>query len=62
MGQDVKEAMTSTFHYGSIKIAAIIVAKLLKELSTFHYGSIKISIFAKRKPNSSEIYIPLWFY
>ena len=43
MGQDVKEAMTSTFHYGSIKILLYPATIDLIVVSTFHYGSIKIS-------------------
>ena len=36
------ESKTSTFHYGSIKIASLYQAQPESVLSTFHYGSIKI--------------------
>ena len=47
MGQDVKEAMTSTFHYGSIKIRVFLMLSKSQKQSTFHYGSIKMKMNMK---------------
>ena len=41
--------VSSTFHYGSIKIASKVAKSLTSISSTFHYGSIKISLGASEK-------------
>ena len=49
MADVLDTAMTSTFHYGSIKMLLSFDLKLKHLVSTFHYGSIKIGPLQRKK-------------